>query len=66
MLYRKMTPPIFISYARSSAMKEARALKLALGDLAFLDQSEIETREPVGEVIAGALMGARHRGGVRG
>ena len=59
MLQRKMTPPIFISYARSSAVKEARALKLALGNLAFLDEFGIETREWFGQVIAGALMGAR-------
>lgn len=54
-----MLAPIFISYARRTSQAEARALKAQLGDLAFLDESGIETREQFAKVIAKALMEAR-------
>ena len=54
-----MPAPIFISYARRTSQAEARALKAQLGDLAFLDESGIETREQFAKVIAKSLMEAR-------
>ncbi len=54
-----MPAPIFISYARRTSLADARALKAQLGDLAFLDESGIETREQFAKVIAKAVMDAR-------
>jgi hypothetical protein len=54
-----MPAPIFISYARRTSLAAARALKAQLGDLAFLDESGIETREQFAKVIAKCLMEAR-------
>ena len=54
-----MDAPVFISYARKTSLTEARALKASLKRRAFLDESEIETRERFTEVIAKAIMGAR-------
>src|ERR1017187_6997940 len=59
LLYSHMPAPIFISYARRTSQAEARALKAQLGDLAFLDESGIETREQFAKVIAKSLMEAR-------
>jgi hypothetical protein len=53
-----MPAPIFISYARRTSQTAARALKAQLGDLAFLDESGIETREQFTKVIANSLMEA--------
>src|ERR1019366_8550498 len=54
-----MPAPIFISYARRTSLNEARALKAQLGDLAFLDETEIPSREQFAKVIAKGLMEAR-------
>jgi hypothetical protein len=54
-----MSAPVFISYARRTSLTAARALKAQLGDLAFLDESEIATREQFAKVIANSLMEAR-------
>jgi len=37
-----MPCPVFISYARSASVADAKALKGRLGDLAFLDTRAIE------------------------
>jgi tetratricopeptide (TPR) repeat protein len=50
------TPPIFISYAHDTAAADARALKAELGDLAFLDESGVATREDFNQRIASVLM----------
>ena len=57
--YNHMPAPIFISYARRTSLAEARALKAQLGDLAFLDETEIPSREQFAKVIAKGLMEAR-------
>src|ERR1039458_1760935 len=57
--YSHMPAPIFISYARRTSLAEARALKAQLGDLAFLDETEIPSHEQFAKVIAKGLMEAR-------
>lgn len=52
-------PAIFISYARQSALRDARALKDHLGADAFLDESDIETRADFAHRIVEALLAAR-------
>jgi hypothetical protein len=51
--------PVFISYARLSAAREATALRDELGpDLAFLDSTDIAAGDLIPDSITGAILGA--------
>jgi hypothetical protein len=54
-----MVHPVFLSYARATSRPYAEALHRELGDLAFLDTSDIDTGEQFPFVIVDALLGAR-------
>lgn len=54
-----MNPPVFISYARASSGPAAADLRRELGELAFLDTSEIETGQRFPAALANALLGAK-------
>jgi tetratricopeptide (TPR) repeat protein len=54
-----MSPPVFLSYAHETSLGAARSLKAQLGDMAFLDESGVNTREDFARVIADRLMEAR-------
>ena len=51
-------PGAFISYARNACEEEARALKSALGELAFQDVEDVEYGEHFPSRIADALLDA--------
>ncbi|MGP0593421.1 tetratricopeptide repeat protein [Nitrospira sp. T9] len=54
-----MSPPVFISYARTTSRQFAEALHRKLGELTFFDTSDIETGEQFPEVLVDALLDAK-------
>lgn len=60
--HQRMSPPVFISYARRASQAGARALRDALaaeGIEVFLDERDIALGAPFPAGIAGGLMGSR-------
>jgi hypothetical protein len=53
-----MTCPVFISYARVANMAQAQALKKELGELAFLDTTQIDGGDPFPQRLLDGLMDA--------
>src|ERR1035438_6915410 len=54
-----MFHPVFISYARNASAQHARALADRLGDLSFLDTSEIDDGDQFPQRLLDSLLAAR-------
>jgi len=54
-----MSYPVFISYARTTSRQHAEALHHELGELSFLDTSDIEAGEQFPERLVDALLDAK-------
>jgi hypothetical protein len=57
-VHLNMTCPVFISYARIANIAQAQALKAKLGELAFLDTTQIDDGDPFPQRLLEGLMDA--------